>query len=158
YVLLIAAVKALGGGLLAAKLVGVVCGGAATAAVFGIALHVQGRPAAITAGLLHAAWPAGIAVTSVTGTDTPAAFFIAVAVFALVRWARPRPLLAAILFGARMGLAAYVRAVALPLAALGALSFRAAGASWRAAFARAALALVAAGLVLSPWAVRNRLR
>src|SRR5690348_1622275 len=86
YVLLLAAVQALGGGLLAAKLVGVALGGLGAAAVYGIAKALWGGRAALAAGLLYAVWPAGIAVTSVTGTDLPAGVLIAAAGWGLVRW------------------------------------------------------------------------
>src|SRR5262245_66489725 len=73
YVLLLAGVRALGGGLLAAKLIGVAAGGVATAACYGTAFALFNRASARPAGLLAALWPAGIAVSSVTGTDLPAA-------------------------------------------------------------------------------------
>jgi hypothetical protein len=57
-----------------------------------------------------------------------------------------------------MGAAAWMRAVALPLAALAAVYFRAQGLPWRRVARYGALACLAAGLVLAPWAVRNRLR
>ncbi len=85
YVYLVAAVDALGGGLLAIKMIGVASGGLTTAAVYGTARAVFGRAAAIAAGLACALWPAGIAVSSVTGTDMPAAALLATAVWLLVR-------------------------------------------------------------------------
>src|SRR5438045_2710220 len=77
-----------------------------------------GRGAALAAGLLAALWPAGIAVASVTGTDMPAAALLIAAVWLLARDADANPTRAALLFGFVLGLAAWVRAVALPLAAL----------------------------------------
>jgi 4-amino-4-deoxy-L-arabinose transferase-like glycosyltransferase len=158
YVLLLAPVQALGGGFLAAKLVGAVLGGLGAGAVAGIARQLSGRRAALVAGLLCACWPAGIAVASVTGTDMPAAVLAASAAYFLWRFAGPRPWLAALLFGSFTGLAAYLRAIMVPLAALAVLVFRAHGQAWRASLRWTALACAVALLVLSPWAVRNRLR
>ncbi len=159
YVLMAAGVMALGGGLLAIKIVlGALLAALGAGAVYGIAAALWGPREALAAGLAYALWPAGIAVSSVTGTDMPAAILILLAVWALVRWARPRPWWAAIGFGLGMGLAAYVRAVAVPLAAFSILHFRAAGATWRQALARAGTSALIAFLVLSPWVLRNRLR
>src|SRR6185295_4708254 len=66
------------------------------------------------------------------------------------------PWRAAVLSGLVFGLAAWVRAVAVPLAALSVVYWWAAGARPRAALARAALALAVALLVLAPWGLRNR--
>jgi len=156
YVFLVAAVDALGGGLTAIKMIGVASGGLATAAVYGTARAVFGRGAAIVAGLLCAFWPAGIAVSSVTGTDMPAAALLALAVWLLARQAAQRPLGAPLLFGAALGLAAYVRAVALPLAFLAAPHFRARGAQWVHVVTRALVAAAVAFLILLPWGLRNR--
>ncbi|HVZ89554.1 MAG TPA: glycosyltransferase family 39 protein [Polyangia bacterium] len=156
YVYLAAVIYALGGGLLAVKMIGVAAGGLATAAVHGTARAVFGRGAAIAAGLLCAFWPAGIAVSSVTGTDMPAAALLGLAVWLLARYAGKHPLGAPVLFGLAMGLASYVRAVALPLTALAALSFRARGARWVHVATRTALACLVAFLVLLPWGLRNR--
>jgi 4-amino-4-deoxy-L-arabinose transferase-like glycosyltransferase len=159
YVLMAAGVMALGGGLLAIKIVlGALLSALGAGAIYGIVAVLWGRPEALAAGLACALWPAGIAVSSVTGTDMPAAILILLAVWALVRWARTRPRWAAVGFGVGMGLAAYVRAVAVPLAALSVLHFRATGASWRQAVTRAGTSALIAFLVLSPWVVRNRLR
>jgi 4-amino-4-deoxy-L-arabinose transferase-like glycosyltransferase len=158
YVLLLAAVKGLGGGLLAAKLVGVALGGAAAGAIYGITRALWDQRAALAAGLLYALWPAGVAVSSVTGTDLPAGALIVIAGWCLVRWAPARPLLAAVLFGAVMGAAAWIRAVALPLAALATVHLWALRHRWRVVVQGGALACLAAALVLVPWAVRNRLR
>jgi 4-amino-4-deoxy-L-arabinose transferase-like glycosyltransferase len=156
YVFLVAAVDALGGGLTAVKLIGVAAGGLATAAVYGTARAVFGRGAALVAGLLCALWPAGIAVSSVTGTDMPAAALLALAVWLLARNAASRPLGAPLLYGAALGLAAYVRAVALPLAFLAAPHFRARGAQWVHVVTRALVAVAVAFLILLPWGLRNR--
>ncbi|HET6149292.1 MAG TPA: glycosyltransferase family 39 protein, partial [Polyangia bacterium] len=162
YVFLVAGVQALGGGLLAAKLIGVAAGGLGAWAVFHIADRLGGRATAVVAGLLFALWPAGVAVASVTGTDMPAAALLATAVAVLLRGqARGRPVRAAVGFGVWLGLAAYVRAVALPLALL-ALPFWIAAspgrAGLRAALARTAIGCGVALLLLLPWGVRNRLR
>jgi 4-amino-4-deoxy-L-arabinose transferase-like glycosyltransferase len=156
YVYVVAAIVALGGGLVAIKMIGVAAGGLATFAVFGVARDLFGRRAAVAAGLACALWPAGVAASSVTGTDMPAAALLALAVFWLVRFGERGPAGAPALFGLGLGLAAYVRAVALPLAALSALHFRARGARWRHVAARSALACLVAFLVLLPWGLRNR--
>ena len=157
YVAMLAAVDALGGGLFAMKMIGVVCGAITAAAVFGTTRVLFGRAAAMLAGLLGALWPAGIATASVTGTDMPAAAMLAVAVWLLVRNAEARPLGAPVAFGLALGLAAYVRAVALPLALLALLHFRARGAQWIHAITRTAAACFVAFIVLLPWGVRNKL-
>jgi 4-amino-4-deoxy-L-arabinose transferase-like glycosyltransferase len=157
YVAAVAVVDALGGGLFAIKMIGVVCGGVTTAAVFGTTQILFGRAAAILAGLLCALWPAGIAVASVTGTDMPAAALLSVAVWLLVRNAEERPLGAPAAFGFVLGLAAYVRAVALPLTVLALLHFRARGAQWIHAITRTAAACFVAFVVLLPWGIRNKL-
>ena len=155
YVYLAAGVYAFGGGLLAIKMIGVASGALATAAVYGTARAIFGRGAAFLAGLLCALWPAGIAVSSVTGTDMPAAALLGLAVWLLARNAARRPLGAPAAFGLVMGLAAYVRAVALPLVLLAAFHFRARGASWAHVVTRTIAAAVVAFLVLLPWGLRN---
>jgi 4-amino-4-deoxy-L-arabinose transferase-like glycosyltransferase len=168
YVLLLAAARALGGGLLAAKLIGVAAGGLAAAACYGTAAAVfddgsppgqaRARWAARAAGLLAALWPAGIAVSSVTGTDMPAAALVAAAVWLLVRDGRRRPVRAAALFGLVLGLAATIRAVALPVALLGGCYWLALRVPPRALVARTALGCAVAFLVLLPWGICNRVR
>jgi 4-amino-4-deoxy-L-arabinose transferase-like glycosyltransferase len=158
YVFLAAGVYACGGGLLAVKMIGVAAGGLATAAAYGTARAVFGRGAAVVAGLLCAFWPAGIAVSSVTGTDMPAAALLGLAVWLLARNAGKRPLGAPAAFGLVMGLASYVRAVALPLVLLAALHFRARGAIWLHVVTRTLAAAVIAFLVLLPWGLRNQVR
>jgi 4-amino-4-deoxy-L-arabinose transferase-like glycosyltransferase len=158
YVALVAAVHALGGGLLAIKMIGVAAGGLATAAVYSLARLLFGGTTAIVTGLLCAFWPAGIAITSVTGTDMPAAALILVAVWLLVREAGRQPLGAPLLYGLVLGLAAYVRAVALPLVALAAPHFRARGAAFGHVITRTLAACLVALLVLLPWGIRNKRR
>ena len=158
YVWMAAGVYALGGGLLAVKMIGVAAGGLATAAVYGMARAVFGRPSAIAAGLLCALWPAGIAVSSVTGTDMPAAALLALAVWVLVALAPRRPLGAPAAFGFVTGLSVYIRAIALPLAALAALHFRARGARWLHVLTRTTAAVLVALLLLLPWGIRNHRR
>lgn len=158
YVYLAAVVYAFGGGLLAVKMIGVASGALATAAVYGTARAIFGRGAAFAAGLLCALWPAGIAVSSVTGTDMPAAALLGLAVWLLARNAAGRPLGAPAAFGLVMGLASYVRAVALPLVLLAAFHFRARGASWVHVVTRTLAACFLAFLVLLPWGVRNHHR
>jgi hypothetical protein len=60
------------------------------------------------------------------------------------------------LYGVALGLAAYVRAVALPLVALAALHFRARGARWVHVLTRTLAAALVAFVVLLPWGLRNR--
>ncbi|HLK91506.1 MAG TPA: glycosyltransferase family 39 protein [Polyangia bacterium] len=158
YVFVAAAVYALGGELLAVKMIGVAAGGLATLAVYGTARALFGRGSALVAGLLCALWPAGIAVSSVTGTDMPAAALLGLAVWLLARDAGRRPLGAPAAFGLAMGLAAWIRAVALPLVALAALHFRARGAAWVHVVTRTLAACFFAFLVLLPWGVRNHHR
>ena len=160
YIFLIAPVQWLGGGWLATKLVGAVLGGLGTGAVIGLGRAFAGgnRRAGWLAGILYACWPAGIAVASVTGTDMPAAVFVGVAAYLLVRYAGERPLLAAIFFGVCTGLGAYIRAIVVPLAALSVLVFWARGHALKKSAAYAALAVVVAFAMLSPWALRNHLR
>ena len=158
YVGMVAAVQALGGGLLAIKMIGVVTGGLAAGAVYGIARGLFGGAAALVAGLMCALWPGGIAVASVTGTDMPSAALIVIAVWMLVRTAGQHPLGAPVLYGLVLGLAAYVRAVALPLTLMAAPHFRARGAAFGHVVTRTAAAFVVAALVLLPWGIRNKRR
>lgn len=144
-----------GGILMAAKLIGVVAGTTVAAAAGGIARDLFGRRAGLIATALGAAWPAGIAVASVTGTDVPAAALVSLAILALVRLAPRRPWLAAMSCGLLLGLAAWVRAVAAPLGALTLIYWLACGLRWRGAVARSGAAVAAAFLVLLPWAIRN---
>ncbi len=159
YVLLLTPIQILGGGWLAAKILGAVIGGLGAGAVYGIARQLwDSVPVALVAGLMCALWPAGIAIASVTGTDMPAAVAIAGAIYVLVRLANERPTLAAILFGVMMGIATWIRAVALPLTVLSVFFLRARSESWKGAVARAGLACLAALVVLAPWVVRNQFR
>jgi len=155
YVFLLAAVEALGGGLLVAKLIGVLAGTAIVAAAGGIAGHLWGRRQGLVAAALAALWPAGIAVTSVTGTDLPAGALVALALLALVCWSREHPWRAAIVFGVVMGLGAWVRAVAAPLAGLSFFYWWAVERRPGRALLRALVGVVVAFAVLSPWALRN---
>jgi 4-amino-4-deoxy-L-arabinose transferase-like glycosyltransferase len=155
YVFLLAAVEALGGGLLAAKMIGVAAGTAIVAAAGGIAGGLWGRREGLIAAALATAWPAGIAVTSVTGTDLPAGALVALALLALVRWSRAHPWRAAIAFGLLMGLGAWVRAVAAPLAGLSFFYWWAVERRAPRAASRALVGMAVAFAVLSPWALRN---
>jgi 4-amino-4-deoxy-L-arabinose transferase-like glycosyltransferase len=158
YVLALAAVRMLGGGLMAAKLLGVAAGALSAAAASGLAARLFDRTAAIVAGLLCALWPAGIAVASVTGTDMPAGALLIAAAWLLVRDARDRPWRAAVSFGLMLGLAAWVRAVALPLALLAVPVWWAVRARWLDVARRTAVSCVIAFLVLLPWGLRNKQR
>ena len=156
YVMVLAALRACGGELLADKMVGVVAGTALVFAAGGIAHALFGRRAGILATFLAAIWPAGIAAASVTGTDVPAGALTALGVYALVRLGPRRPGLAAVACGVVLGLAAWVRAVAAPLAGLSFLYWVAAGVRWPRALTRTAVAMGLAFLVLMPWGLRNR--
>jgi hypothetical protein len=206
FVLMLAGVAALGGDLLAQKMIGVVLGALAAAAIFGITARLAddidmgtlggfpnppakdsvgrspttstrfssdrdgdaagdggGRrfcpcPTAVVATLLYALWPAGVALASVVGTDVPAAALIMLALWALVGWGERRPVAAALGFGALMGLAAYVRAVALPLTLMSIVywAVRRGRKSWRQVALLTALTTAATLVVLLPWAVRNQ--
>ncbi len=159
YVFVLAAAQALSGGWLACKLVGAVAGSLAAGAVYGIAHRLwESRATALVAGLLCAVWPAGVALASVTGTDMPAAALISLGCYFLLRYSPARPRLAAVSFGLFMGLATYIRAIALPLCVLAIFCFRASGLGWRPAVRNTVLSCAVAAVLLSPWAVRNRLR
>ncbi len=158
YVVALAAVRWLGGGLFAAKLLGVAAGGLATAAVNGHAARQFDRRSAVAAGLLCALWPAGITVASVLGTDMPAAALLVTAAWLLLRDATARPVRAAVLFGLALGVAAYVRAVALPFALFSALIWIAVRAPWRRVVGCTALSCAVVFLLLVPWGLRNKAR
>lgn len=155
YVVAVAGLQALGGGLLVVKLFGAVVGGLGAWPIAGMAARLFDRRAAIIAGVLYAVWPAGIAVASVTGTDMPTGVLLVTAVYQLVRWGDQRPWRATILFGLISGLAATVRAVAAPLAALSLLYWLACRVRPAPALGRAAASCAVAFLVLLPWGVRN---
>lgn len=175
FVLLLAAVQMLGGEILAAKLVGALFGGLAAAPLYVLTAQVTralapslkeergqwfarvfgAAPAAFAATFLYAVWPAGIALASVIGTDVPAGALLLLAFALLFGWGRSRPLLAAVAFGATMGVAAYFRAVALPLGLLSAGYWWSLRASARSVVVRTALALAVTLAVLSPWAAHN---
>jgi hypothetical protein len=153
FVALLAWIKDLGGDLLAQKLLGVFFGGLGAAGLYLLTLSLLELRAAIVATAIYALWPAGIAMSSVVGTDVPAAALVVVAL-AVLAWLAPRrPLAAAIAFGAVMGLAAWVRAVALPLTVLSAGYWLARRAPLRLVAARSAAAVATTLLVLLPWGV-----
>lgn len=183
FVLMLAGVAAAGGDLLAQKMIGVVLGTLAAAAIFGITARLADAdpgdrdgdaalpstagagirrlcpcPTAVVATLLYAMWPAGVALASVVGTDVPAAALMMLALWALVAWGELRPIAAALGFGALMGLAAYVRAVALPLTLMSVVywAVRRGRTSWRQVALLTALTTAATLVVLMPWALRNR--
>ena len=179
FVALLAAVKNLGGDLLAQKLLGVLFGGLGAAGLFAVTLRlVDGGdvseaseageavapsgwrrwcpcPHAAVATAIYAFWPAGVAMASVVGTDVPAAALIVVALGLLVTLAPTRPWTAALAFGAVMGLAAWVRAVALPLSALTVGYWLGRRVRLGRALLLTAVGLGAALVVLSPWAIRH---
>lgn len=158
YVLMAAGVQALGGRWLAVKLAGAALAALGAPLVAGITARLWGARAAAVAGVMYAVWPGGIAVSSVTGTDIPAAIPVAAGVWALVR-ARPERLTgAALLAGTFLGLGAWVRAVAVPLAPLSAGLLHARTRNWRKTLIATGLVTAAALVVLTPWALRNRAR
>jgi hypothetical protein len=156
FVALLAWIKDLGGDLLAQKMLGVVFGGLGAVGLYVATLRLfESLRVAIVATLLYALWPAGVAMSSVVGTDVPAAALLACAVAVLAALGPARPWRAAVLFGVVMGLAAWVRAVALPLTALSLGYWLARRTRLPAALALTAAAVASTLLVLSPWAVRH---
>lgn len=155
YIVLLAAVQALGGGVLAAKMIGAVLAGFAAWPIFGLTERLLDRRAAVIAATLYTLWPAGIAVASVTGTDMPAGVLLITATYLLVRFSETRPWLATTLFGLVLGLAATVRAVAVPLAGLALFYWLASGARFFNAVTRTVAGCAVAALVLLPWGIRN---
>jgi hypothetical protein len=85
WVALLALVQRLGGGLLAAKLLGVAFAGLGAAALHALVAPLAGRRTATVATALYAVWPAGVALASVLGTDIP---FLTVLLGALLVLAR----------------------------------------------------------------------
>ena len=175
FVALLAWIKDAGGGLLAQKLLGVAAGGLGAGSIFAVAYKLidddPNRPpsaadapawrrvcpcphAAVT-GLGFALWPAGVAMSSVVGTDMPAAALLGLALALLVTLGPRRPFAAAIAFGAAMGLAAWVRAVALPLSALAAGYWIARRQKPRRVAALTAAGVAATLVVLLPWGIRH---
>jgi len=112
-------------------------------------------PYAAGASLIYALWPAGIAMSSVVGTDVPAAALLVAALALLVSLGPRRPWLAALAFGVAMGLAAWVRAVALPLSTLALGYWLARREPLRRAVLFTAAGLVATLVVLLPWGIRH---
>jgi len=119
YVLLLAGIQALGGGWLAAKLAAAVLAAAGAPLVYALGKQLWNPSAAAIAAVLYAIWPGGIAVASVTGTDIPAAVMVAAGAWAFARTRPEATYRGAFAAGMLLGVAAWVRAVALPLAALG---------------------------------------
>src|SRR6185369_5286781 len=95
YVGFVAGLMALGAGLLAIKLTVAIAAGLCAGIIIGVTSSLWDERAGVAAGLAYAIWPAGIAVTSVTGTDLPTALLIIVAVWILGRVAVLRPWTAA---------------------------------------------------------------
>jgi len=112
-------------------------------------------PYAAMTALAFALWPAGLAMSSVVGTDMPAASLLAFALALLVTLGPRRPWAAAIAFGAAMGLCAWVRAVALPLTALAAGYWLARRHKLLRAAALTAVGVAATLVVLLPWGIRH---
>ena len=160
YVLLAAAVRWLGGGWAATKLVVALLAAAGTPMIYGITWRLWGstkdKRSGALAGLLYALWPGGVGVSSVTGTDIPAAMLVLAGAFALVQ--REAPTIKAALAGACFGLAAWVRAVALPLVPLATPFFWLRTQNLKSAARLTVVATLAASVVLAPWVIRNRLR
>jgi hypothetical protein len=168
FVALLAAIKNLGGDLLAQKLLGVFFGGLGAAGLFVLTFALADDqddsgdvrrfcpcPQAAAATAIYALWPAGVAMSSVVGTDIPAAALVVGALALLVALAPARPFTAALAFGVAMGLAAWVRAVALPLSALSLAYWLARRMPLRRAVALTATGLAATLVMLLPWGVRQ---
>jgi 4-amino-4-deoxy-L-arabinose transferase-like glycosyltransferase len=156
FVVLLAWIKDLGGDLLAQKIPGVIFGGLGAGGLFALTLNLfESRRIAVIATLLYALWPAGVAMSSVVGTDVPAAALLATALAVLVGLGPRRPWAAAIGFGVVMGVAAWVRAVALPLTALSLGYWITRRTRWSQALALTGAAVAATLLVLLPWGLRH---
>jgi 4-amino-4-deoxy-L-arabinose transferase-like glycosyltransferase len=155
FVALLAWIQGAGGDLLAQKMPGVLFGGLGAAGLYLLTAKLVGRRAAVIATAIYALWPAGVAMSSVVGTDVPAAALIVAALGALVALGERRPWTAAIVFGVVMGLAAWVRAVALPLSALAGGWWLARRTPWRRAVGLTVAGVGATLLVLAPWAIRH---
>ncbi len=173
FVALLAWVKDAGGDLVAQKMLGVIFGGIGAAGLYALTCGVvddaperaggaPGRwrrfcpaPYATVATAIYALWPAGVAISSVVGTDMPAAALLVAALGLLVTLAPRRPMAAAMAFGFTMGLAAWMRAVALPLSALAFGYWLARREGLTKAMARTGVGVAATLLVLSPWAFRH---
>ncbi len=171
FVALLALVKDAGGDLLAQKLLGVLFGGIGAAGVFGLTWALLDRraaaadesrrrwlcpcPYAAVATALYALWPAGIAMASVVGTDVPAAALILAALALLAVLAPRRPWTAAVAFGVALGLAAWIRAVALPLTVLSLGVWLARRQPLRRALLLTGASVLATLAVLAPWGVRH---
>ncbi len=157
YVYLVAAVRAMGGGWTAVKLITVVPAGLCAGAVFAIAARLWDRRAAVAAGVAYALWPAGIVMCSVTGTDVIASVVITAAIAIMVCTPRER-LWSAVALGVLIGAAAWIRAVALLLIPASVIGIHLLAVPWRAALRQAAITGVVAFVVLVPWAARNQQR
>jgi len=178
FVALLAAIRNLGGDLLAQKLLGVFFGALGAAGLFVVTWKLVDETGATSGGgdqevqpagwrrlcpcphaalatAIYALWPAGVAMSSVVGTDVPAAALVVGALALLVAFGRTRPWTAALAFGAAMGLAAWVRAVALPLSALSLGYWLALRLRLGRAVVLTALGVATALVVLSPWAFRH---
>jgi hypothetical protein len=156
FVALLAAVQNLGGGLVAQKMLGVLFGGVGAAGLYVAAFHLfESRRVAVVATMGYALWPAGVALSSVVGTDVPAAALLVVAIGVLSALGPRRPWLAAVLYGVVMGLAAWVRAVALPLSGLALGYWLARRTRWPRAVALTVVGVAATLVVLAPWAARH---
>jgi hypothetical protein len=181
FVALLAMITNAGGDLLAQKLLGVAFGTLGAAAMFVLAFALVDRrgfdrygddggvvpiqpspylricpcPLAALSTFMYALWPAGIAMTSVVGTDTPAAALEVSALALLAALAPRRPWLASACFGVVLGLAAWVRAVALPLSVLALGFWLARRVPWRRALAYTAIGVASSLLVLLPWGLRH---
>jgi len=155
FVALLAWVQSAGGDLLAQKLLGVGFGGLGAAGLFVVSHRLVDTPTAVVATLAYALWPAGIGMSSVVGTDMPAAALLVSALALLVWLGSRRPLAGAVAFGVAMGLAAWMRAVALPLTALAGGIWLAERVGLRRAVAYTAVGVATTLVVLSPWAVRH---
>ncbi len=94
-------------------------------------------------------------MASVVGTDVPAAALVVAALALLVVLAPRRPWTAAVIFGVTMGLAAWIRAVALPLTALSAGVWLARRQPIRRALLLTGASVAATLVVLAPWGIRH---
>ncbi len=129
-------------------------GAASVAAVMALArLWLPPRPSWIAGGLL-ALWPSQIQFTTVLASEL---LFTAVVLVAWLCWERRRGGIVArgLATGVALGLACYLRPVALLLLVPWALARAVQERAWRPTAAAALLAVVAMGLTIAPWSARN---
>ncbi len=159
YTAFVAAVLGVSGrSLTAVKLAQVVLGAASTLLVLALGRAWFGPRAGQAAAWLFAFYPNLVAFTHYLFSETLFVFLLLAGLLALARRERPPGPRAAVLAGALLGLAALTRAALLYFVpVLSAWLLLVHRARRRAALTAAGLVLVAAGLVILPWTIRNTL-